>query len=204
VPHLGQALVHVLFKAAIEGVVVRGPVIGAQHAYVAVDDRLGPAPDPLDRRAALALLARRYLAGHGPADARDLAKWAGLPLRDATMALDAIRDELEPAADGMVRLPGAAPPARTVPPRLLGAWDALLLGWASRAPVTGEHDAAIVSGGLFRPFALVGGRAVGVWRLIDGRVALDLLEPVSDHDRQALEEDAEAVLRFLRLGQRRG
>ena len=41
----------------------------------------------MDRDSALAELARRFLAGHAPADERDLAKWAGLPLRDARAGL---------------------------------------------------------------------------------------------------------------------
>jgi hypothetical protein len=198
VPHLGQALVHVLFKAAIEGVVVRGPILGAQHAYVAVDEWLGPAPDPLDRQAALALLARRYLAGHGPADVGDLAKWAGIPLRDATAGMAAIREETEQLPDGLVALPGGTA-AATAPPRLLGAWDALLLGWVSRAGVTGEHDAAVVSGGLFRPFAIAGGRAVATWRLERDAVRIEPFRPLDPAIREALEADAEALVRWLRL-----
>ena len=199
VPHLGQALVHVLFKAAIEGRVVRGPMVGAQHAYVALEDWLGPEPEPLDRGAALALLARRYLAGHGPADARDLAKWAGLPLRDAAVGLAAIRDETEEVGGGLVALP-AAPLARATPPRLLGAWDALLLGWVSRAPITGEHDAAAVSGGLFRPFAIADGRAVATWRLERNAVRLEPFVPLEPSARQALEADADALVRWLDRG----
>ena len=76
----GQALVHELLLACLRGIAVRGPMIGREHAYVLVRDWLG-APRPFDRDAALAELARRFLAGHGPADDRDLAKWAGLPLR---------------------------------------------------------------------------------------------------------------------------
>ena len=48
-----------------------------------VADWLGEAPEPLERPDALARLARRYLAGHGPADAPDLARWAGMTLGDA-------------------------------------------------------------------------------------------------------------------------
>ncbi len=75
----GVAL-HVLMLASLRGIAVRGPMIGAQHAYVAARDWLGPPPRAFDRDAALAELARRYLAGHGPGRDRDLAKWAGLPL----------------------------------------------------------------------------------------------------------------------------
>ena len=86
-----------------------------QHAYVLVRDWLGE-PNPVDRDAALAELARRYLAGHGPAGDRDLARWAGLPLRDARAGLAAIASELEEREDGLVDLAGR-PAAAEMPPR---------------------------------------------------------------------------------------
>ena len=64
----GQAFIHLMMLASIRGLVVRGPMIGKQHAYVLVRDWLGKRP-AVDRDAALAELARRYLAGHGPASA---------------------------------------------------------------------------------------------------------------------------------------
>ncbi|MDQ3936321.1 MAG: winged helix DNA-binding domain-containing protein, partial [Actinomycetota bacterium] len=97
----GQALVHLLFLASLRGLVVRGPMSGKQHAFALVRDWLGE-PQPVDRARALAELARRYLAGHGPADDRDLARWAGLPLRDARAGLEAISPELEQREDGLV------------------------------------------------------------------------------------------------------
>ena len=63
----GQALVHILMLASLQGHVVRGPFDARDHRYVLVRDWLGP-PPPVDRAVALAELARRYLAGHGPAD----------------------------------------------------------------------------------------------------------------------------------------
>ncbi|HEY1641110.1 MAG TPA: winged helix DNA-binding domain-containing protein [Streptosporangiaceae bacterium] len=90
----GQALVHELLLACLRGIAVRGPMAGREHAYALVRDWLGPPPAPLDRDVALAELARRFLAGHGPATERDLAKWAGLPLRDARRGMAAIGDEL--------------------------------------------------------------------------------------------------------------
>ena len=53
---------------------------GRKQAYVLVKDWLGE-PKPLDRAAALPEFARRYLAGHGPATERDLARWAGIAAR---------------------------------------------------------------------------------------------------------------------------
>ena len=158
-----------------------------------VRDWLG-APAPVDRDAALAELARRYLVGHGPASDRDLAKWAGLPLRDARAGLSSIAAKIEDAEDGTVRLRGRGGRGASMPaPRLLGAFDPTLVGWASRAEITGPREPRIVSGGIFRPYALVGGRAAGVWRWTDGEVVLEVLEELSGRALRKLEREAAEV-----------
>ncbi len=222
----GQALVFLLFLTSLRGISVRGPMIGKQHAHVLARDWLGAPPADPDPDAALGWLAGRYLAGHSPATDRDLAKWAGLPLRDARRALREIAASLVEGEDGLVRLArpadragpadgaaaehaaatadgGALPPAgpgpALPPPRLLGTFDPLLHGWQSRAEVLGRHEPDIVRGGMFRSFALAGGRAVGTWGLSGDQVSLTLLEPVSTAHRRALEADADDVRRFLGL-----
>jgi hypothetical protein len=199
VPTEGQALIHQLALASLRGLTVRGPVLDGAHAYVLVHDWLGE-PRAIDRDIALAELARRYLSGHGPADDRDLARWSGLGVRDARAGLAAIASELEQRADGLVDLAGRPPPAELPPPRLLGAFDPVLLGWASREPVVGEHQAAITANGIFRPFALVEGRAAGTWTMPGGRVALKPFGRLRRADAAALEEDAADVVRFLSAG----
>jgi hypothetical protein len=200
VPVAGQALIQVLFRAAVEGLVVRGPMVQGEHAYVLVRDWLPEAGRPFDREVALAELARRYLQGHGPADERDLARWAGLPLRDARAGLQAIADQLLTEPGGLIdlaRRAGVRRVGRFPPPRLLGAFEPLLVGWTSRAHVLGEHDATVVTGGMFRNFALVAGRPVATWRFQGAGVELERFAPVSNEDAQALEDDAQAVVRFL-------
>ena len=192
----GQAFVHIIGLASIRGLIVRGPMIGREHGFALVRDWLG-VPEPVDRDAALAELARRYLAGHGPAGDRDLARWAGLPLRDARAGLTAITSKLEQREDGLVDLAGRPPPAEIPPPRLLGPYDPVLLGWTSREPIVGPHKGVVTVNGLFRPFALVGGRAAATWRVADGEVALEPLGRISRRDAKALEVDAADVLRFL-------
>ena len=203
----GQALVFLMFLTSLRGISVRGPMIGKQHAHVLARDWLGAPPAAPDRDTALAWLARRYLAGHAPATERDLAKWAGLPLRDARRGLRGIAPELDEGEDGVVRLARqpdgtalvAGPEPALPPPRLLGVFDPLLHGWQSRTAVLGPHEPEIVRGGMFGSFALVGGRAVGTWGLPGGQISLTLLEKVSAADRRALETDAEDVRRFLGL-----
>ena len=196
VPTDGQALVHLLFLATLRGIAVRGPMAGREHAYVLVRDWLGP-QQPVDRDAALAELARRYLVGHGPADDRDLARWAGLPLRDTRAGLAAIASELVERDDGLVDLAKRTPAPELPPPRLLGAFDPLLLGWTSREDIVGPHKMLVTMNGVFRPFALVGGRAVSTWRFAAGKVTIEHLGKVTKKAATALEADAAAVERFM-------
>ena len=174
---------------------------GARHAFALARDWLGPeALAPVDRNGALAELARRYLAGHAPASDRDLARWAGLPLRDARAGLAAIAPRLRQHPGGLVDLADRPPQAPLPPPRLLGAFDPLLLGWASREHVLGEHAATnvVTANGVFRPIALVRGRAAATWRLDRGRVALVPFGRLSRRVEAALLRDGEDVQRFLR------
>lgn len=199
VPTAAQAFIHLMFLSALRGVSVRGPMVGKQQAYVLVRDWLGP-QKPVDRDLALAELARRYLVGHGPADDRDLARWAGVSLRDARAGLGAIASELVEREDGLVDLAKHPPAEPHPPPRLLGAFDPLLLGWTSREEVVGPHKLLVTINGIFRPFALVDGRAVATWRFAKGKVGIEPLARVTKSAMAALEADAAAVERFFAGG----
>jgi hypothetical protein len=193
----GQAMVHILALASIRGLIVRGPVIGRDQAFVLVQDWLGQPPPTMSRDAALGELARRYLAGHAPAADRDLAKWAGIGLRDARLGLG--RCGAAQRLDGLAELPANPERAAAVlpPPRLLGAFEPLLLGWASRDPIVGPHRRIVTVNGLFRPFALCGGRAVATWSITDGEVVLAPFTPLDDQAQAALAAEAADVMRFL-------
>jgi Winged helix DNA-binding domain len=189
----GQALYHVLFKASVDGLIVRGPMAGKKQAYVLVRDWL-PGAKPVDRDAVLGEFARRYLAGHAPADDRDLARWAGIPLRDARAGLAALKPAREPS--GPAPAPNRSAP-ELPPPKLLGAFEPCLLGWTSREDIVGDAPNLVTVGGMFYPFAMVGGRAVARWKLNGGDLELDPFRRIAKPDREALERDAEDVRRFL-------
>jgi hypothetical protein len=196
-PATSGAALQVLFLAGHHGIAVRGPMIGAQHAYVHVRDWLGSPPPEPDPHAALGWLARRYLAGHGPAADRDLAKWAGLPVTWARSGLTAIANELADRPDGLAELAGRPEDAAGLRPRLLGAFDPVLLGWSSRVPVLGDRQGIVTVNGLFRPFVLVDGRAAGLWVYRRGQVDLEPFDPLADDVRAALAAEADDVRRFL-------
>jgi hypothetical protein len=171
-------------------------MVGKEHAFVAVRDWLGEQPE-VDRDAALGELARRYLVGHGPASDADLARWAGISLGDARAGLKAIARRVVDLGGGLVDLRTREDPAPLPPPRLLGAFDPLLLGWASRDAVIGDHKGLVTNNGIFRPFALVKGRAVATWRLPKGKVRIERLEDVTKKAARELDADARAVETYL-------
>jgi winged helix DNA-binding protein len=188
----GQATPHLLARAALRGIAVLGPLrADGAHAFALRHDWLGPAPPAPARDAALAELARRYLAAHGPATTADLAAWSGLPLRDARAGLAAAR--VVERDDGLVDLARRAPAPARIPPRLLGAFDPYLLGWRDRAFAVPAALARRVhpGGGMLRAVATVDGLAVGTWSVRRGTVVLDA------PDATDLQAEAADVARFL-------
>ena len=61
----------------------------------------------------------------------------------------------------------------------------------------GAEQAILTVNGLFRPFALVRGRAVATWTMPGSSIVLKPFTSVSKRDRAALSADAAEVARFL-------
>ncbi|GLZ75287.1 hypothetical protein Afil01_00940 [Actinorhabdospora filicis] len=131
-------------------------------------------------------LGERYLAGHGPATAADLAAWSGLPLGTARKALaHAAEPDIEPAP---------------VPELLLlGHFDSWLLAYKDRSFTLDAAHAKDVrrGGGIVRPLILVRGRVAGTWSHVTRRGSL--LVETEAWDRlpyPALEAEAAALGAF--------
>ena len=99
--------------------------------------------------------------------------------------------------DGLVDLAKRPPAAPFPPPRLLGAFEPVLLGWTSREDIVGPHKLLVTINGIFRPFAAVDGRAVATWKLAGGKVTIEHLGKVAKKAAAALEAEADEVLDFL-------
>jgi hypothetical protein len=196
VPTAGQALVHLLFRATLEGELVRGPIRGGEQAFVLLRDWIGERP-ATDRDAALRELARRYLAAHSPASESDLARWAGIALRDARRGLSGIGSELVSEADGLLSLRSTGPVSPLPAPRLLGAFEPLLVGWRDRTFVLHEPREVVTVNGIFKPIILIDGRVAGTWSMPRGEVALRLWDPAAPTTEAALQEEIDDIGRFL-------
>lgn len=198
VPTAEQTLVHLLAAASVHAHVVRGPMRDGKHCFVDARRWLA-AVEPPDPDTCLTRLARRYLAGHGPAGPEDLAAYAGITLTAARRAFALVERETRPVDAGLLALIGDDDCVDPPRPRLLGMFDPVLHGWADREFVTAGHGDVVTSNGLFRATALVNGRVAGTWRLTAGAVTLTPLQRLSADVRADLETEAADVLRFLGL-----
>jgi winged helix DNA-binding protein len=180
----GQAFIHCVCLASLEGLVVQGPVRSGEHLYVLAREWLPRPPEPLDRPAACERLVQRYLRAHPGGGEDDIAAWSGLP-----------RSELRPH---LTRQPKVRASSTVRPPRarLLGAFDPLLLGWRDRKFLLGADTYDIIRGGMIRPVVLVDGLTVGTWSVRRGEIGLDVAEQ-ADATARALRREAADVERFL-------
>ena len=214
----GQAMVHLLFATVIRGLAVMGPAGPGGQLFAHTREWLGV--DPVTpgslggerRDTALAELARRYLLGHGPATAADLAKWSGLPLRDARAGLRSVAAELVELEGGLLDLADRKPSAlelearwlnEPLPPRLLPGFDPCMLGWREREPFVLPADDGLVvekGGGFFRAVATVDGVAASTWsirRRAGGvEIGVEPFRPLDADASAALRREAEDVARF--------
>lgn len=217
IPTAGQATFHLIALAGLEGVLCYGPDRDGVATFVALEDWLEKGPESgieprpvLPPEDAAAELARRYLAGYGPATPEDLATWSGLTLGQARAAWQRLEGRLlevtvrgAPAwllAEDATRL-DAGPPAGTIV-RLVPGYDPYLLGYRHRdLAVDPEHARAVhPGGGVLHPAILVDGRAAGTWKTARRRGRRDVsLQPFAALDGLAPQLEAEVgdVVRFL-------
>lgn len=178
----GQRGIHILGQAALSSLICFGPKEGKQETFVLLDEFV-PDGRTLPREEALAELAGRYFASHGPASVRDFAWWAGLTLADARAGLAAAgglssitidSNEYWLAADALDRASPIFSGAHLLP-----GFDEYFIGYTDRsAVIRADHMAKVSPGanGLFYPMLVVDGQVVGVWKrtLKKGNLSIEL------------------------------
>jgi hypothetical protein len=197
--------VHLFPLAVSTGLAALGPGEGRGTKLVLARDWL-PEPPDLDRGAALAELARRYFAAFGPATEADFAGWAGLPLGEVRRGMAAIATGLrevtvlgQPAWQPRARAPRPVAPGLL---RLLPAFDNYLMGHRARDFIAPRNRWPLIGpgGGALYPPIVVGGSAVGTWRLKRraGGLRAELLpfEPLATQTANAVDAELADVARF--------
>ena len=165
----GQRLAYLVMHAELEGVICSGPRRGKQFTYALLEERVALARR-LTRAEALATLAQRYFASHGPATVQDFAKWSGLTSADAKRGLQAVQDQLRhetlnDAEYWFESLTAAAPqPSPTA--YLLSVFDEYLIGYHDRGSIAAPDITAklFTLGNALTAVVIVDGQIVGSWR----------------------------------------
>ena len=223
VPASGLRLACIVMRAELNALICSGPIIGKEHTYMLLEERVPPAP-VLKREEALALLARRYFASHGPASVHDFSWWSGLTMADARAGLESVKSSFE-SREVNQRLywgpPEAAPRATrgSHSPRrassrggedeaivhLLPNYDEHVVAYRDHShsldPATREALRTRGSEPLAVHLIARDGLVVGGWRRRFERnqavITTQLLTPLKMRDMKALAQASEAFGRFL-------
>ncbi len=159
-----------------------------------------------DEAAATAELVRRYLAAFGPATVADLSQFTILKRSSLKAVVESMADVVTVAGpDGsqLIDVDGGDPrpeaEVATLPPRLLGMWDSVLLAYADRSRVIpDEHRPHVIRrNGDVLPTVLVEGLVRGVWRASPDAIEIRALEPLDDATLASLDDEARDLRRLL-------
>ena len=199
----GQATIHVIWRAAIDGLVCYGLDQDGAETFVALEHWVPPQQrrtpsDPILE------LARRYLAACGPATREDFTAWSGLPGGDVRRAWTALRAEADSVSTPFGEMLVATQHSRPGNPiaRLLPAFDTIWVAYREHDVFLRRehHKHVFPGGGIIRPLVFADNHVVGSWTRRTTRhgidVAVDLIDAVDQDTLNA------AVAEFGRIEDR--
>jgi hypothetical protein len=160
---------HLLVRAELDGLVCSGATKGKKVTYALLEERV-PKTDMPSREEALSKLAGKYFRSHGPATVQDFAWWSGLSAREASLALELVKLNLNPeTVDAQtywsLNTHPFAPTDREAV-TLLPAFDEFVISYSDRRaalPIE-NFSMSVSSNGIFRPIIVVNGQVKGIWK----------------------------------------
>jgi len=174
-------LVHVLFRAELDGVICSGPIVGKQITYALLEERV-PAAKPVERDEALAELSRRFFTSHGPATLHDFSWWSGLTVADAKRGLALVNSQQRATQSAQKSKYSA---------HFLPAFDEYLVAYKDREQ------------GLLGPAVIVDGRISGTWKRTIDKAAVTIffspLRALKNSDLLAITNAADRYGEFVGL-----
>ena len=165
----GLKLAYILMHAELDGVICSGPRRGKQFTYALLSER-APQARSLDRPDAVAELAARYFASHGPASIRDFVWWSGLTVKDAQSGIEAagptLHKEIIDGREYWSGTPRKVAASKGCTALLLPNYDEYLIAYKDRGGVIDSERAANIvarSNGAFPHHLVIDGRLAGSW-----------------------------------------
>jgi hypothetical protein len=158
---------HLMLRAELDGIVCSGATKGGKQTYALLEDRV-PKTKPVPKEEALARLAHRYFASHGPATVQDFVWWSGLSVSAARRALEMAQGRLisETIHAQTLWFAEGAFTTGTGSVYLLPAFDEFIISYKDRRAALPfeNHAKAVSNNGIFRPVVVVNGQVMGTWK----------------------------------------
>jgi hypothetical protein len=199
---------YLIVRAELDGIICSGARRGKQFTYALLDER-APQTKTLEREAALAELAKRYFASHGPATLKDFVWWSGLTMADANKGLDSIKPQLISQVESgqtywFVDVPPAKVPSPTV--HILPDYDEYTVGYTDRSMIFDPTNTTkLDSRGseLAQYVIVINGLIAGTWKrtIKKSEVVIELVRfrDLTKAEGEAITEAAEHYGKFLGL-----
>ena len=169
IPTKDQRIVHLLFRAELDGLVCSGSVKDKKQTYALLRERF-PKSKIVGKGEALANLAGRYFSSHGPATLQDFVWWSGLQVKDARQAFAMIKSKFISEKIGTQIYwftdSLSLPKANKKSVKLLPAYDEFIISYRDRSAVIPheKQKKTISNNGIFWPTTLINGQVVGTWK----------------------------------------
>lgn len=197
----GDRLGHVLMHAELEALICSGAPQGKKQTYALLDER-APASECLHytREEALATLARRYFASHGPATAADFAWWSGLTLTDAKRGMQGAALVEDRVGDGPIWCAQEEAARARASFHLLSNYDEYVVAYRDRAAFVDPAHAFPREMMLANHLVIRDGQVIGAWTRAftrDGvEVEARVFAPLDASGVRALDKAVAAFGRF--------
>lgn len=165
----GQRGYHILWNAALHGLICLASISGKEQNYVLLEEWVKPVKAKA-RDEALAELAWRYFNSRGPATIKDFIWWSGLSATEARAGFEDIRSRLVSETVGKTiycMSSDIALPKDTARAFALPGFDEYILGYQDRSAVLApQHAEKICPGGngMFISSIVIDGQVVGTWK----------------------------------------
>lgn len=204
----GQRGYHILWNAALHGLICFAAISGKEQTFALLDEWVAPTPDKT-RDVALAELALRYFTSRGPATIQDFIWWSGLSAAEARVGFEAVRSHLvqETVNKQTYWLPPDIVVSKNVPSAFaLPGFDEYLLGYKDRSAVLdAAHAEQVCPGGngVFASTIVIDGRVAGTWKRTIRKSVIEIIatpfSALNKSERHAFNEAAERYAVFMGL-----
>lgn len=200
----GLKLAYLVMYAELEGLVCSGSLRDKKQTLALVAER-APSAKIMNREKALAELAKRYFASHGPATLKDFGWWCSLISADLKAAVELAKlDKIELQGTTFYSTQGFKTDKPESSVRLLPNYDEYVIAYKDRSAYnSAKLDKTPTYEDLSYHFVIADGQIVGGWKREQTdklfTIKLNMFAKLSSSQESALNTEAKRVSDFFNI-----